>query len=290
MASIVELLDVSQLVTQLVELIPSAIVALLFILFFYVVFRVTSVPLRALLQRAGLHAAIVHMLVDNIYRLVMLTLGVVMALDQIGVNVRAALAGLGVIGIAVGFAAQDSMANIFAGLIIFIDKPFLGGDWVTVAGQYGEVSQITLRSTRIRTLNNTFVVIPNKTIIDEVPVNHSHHGAVRVDVPVGIAYKENIPKAREVLLGAARSVPHVMSGPEPSVTVKGLGDSSVDMELRVWIAEANIEDPTFSAVMEAAKLALDDAGIEIPFPHMQLFIEQVEDRVWEKVKQLEKSS
>ena len=203
---------------------------------------------------------------------------------------RAALAGLGVMGIAVGFAAQDSLANIFAGLIIFIDKPFLGGDWVTVAGQYGEVSQITLRSTRIRTLNNTFVVIPNKTIIDEVLVNHSHHGAVRVDVPVGIAYKENIPEARKALLGAARSVPHVMSNPEPSVTVKGLGDSSVDMELRVWIAEANIEDPTFAAVMEAAKLALDDAGIEIPFPHMQLFIEQVEDRVWEKVRQLEKSS
>ena len=286
MASILELLDVSRLVTQVVELIPSLIVSLIFVLFFWMTFRVTSVPLRGLLERAGLHSAIVHMLVDNIYRLALLSFGALMALDQIGINVRAALAGLGVAGLAVGFAAQDSLANIFAGLIIFIDKPFLGDEWVSVAGQYGQVNQITLRSTRIRTLNNTYVVIPNKTIIDEVLVNHSKHGAVRVDVPVGIAYKEHIPAAREVLLAAARQVPRILTSPAPALAVTGMGASSVDMEVRVWISDASQEEQVKVEVMEASKLALDAAGIEIPYPHMQLFIEQIEDRVWEKARTL----
>lgn len=286
MASILELLDVSHLATQVVELIPSLVVAVIFVLFFWMAFRVTSVPLRGLLERAGLHSAIVHMLVDNIYRLALLSFGVLMALDQIGINVRAALAGLGVAGLAVGFAAQDSLANIFAGLVIFIDKPFLGGEWVTVAGQYGEVSEITLRSTRIRTLKNTYVVIPNKTIIDEVLINHSHHGAVRVDVPVGIAYKEAIPQAREVLLAAARELRDILSTPAPTIAVVGMGASSVDMEARVWIPNASQEERIRYEVMEASKLALDAAGIEIPYHHMQLFIEKIEDRVWEKARTL----
>lgn len=284
MAALVELLDAQRLVTGFVEFVPSLVVALLFVLFFWLIFRITAPALTGLLDRAGLHPTMVGMLVGNAYRLTLLIFGVVMALDQVGVNVRAALAGLGVAGIAIGFAAQDALANIFAGFIIFIDKPFLGGDWVTVAGQYGEVNAITLRSTRIKTINNTYVVIPNKTIIDEVLINHSHNGDVRVDVPVGIAYKENIPRAREVLLAAAREAPNVMARPEPSVSVKALGASSVDLEVRVWITEAALEDPTYLGVMEASKLALDEADIEIPYPHMQLFVENVEDRVWEKLK------
>ena len=114
-------------------------------------------------------------------------------------------------------------------------------------------------------------------------VNHSQHGSTRVDVPIGIAYKEHIPKARAVLLPAVRDLPGVVADPPPDLVVTGLGASSVDMDLRVWIDAATDEQPVFFRVMEASKLALDAAGIEIPYPHLQLFVENVEDRVWRRL-------
>lgn len=279
-------LDIGALVTGAVAFVPDVIAALLILALFWVVYRVTRVPLQAILQRAGLHETVVVMLVHNIYRLTVFIFGLVMAADQVGINVGAALAGIGVVGIAIGFAAQDSLANIIAGFLIFIDKPFQVGDWVTVADRYGEVNHITMRSTRIRTNRNTFVVIPNKTIIDSVLVNHSKQGATRIDVPIGIAYKENIPEARAVILEAIGGIPEVLAEPAPDVVVTELGSSSINMDVRVWIKQASREQPVYFRVMEASKLALDAAGIEIPYPHLQLFIEQIEDRVWEKITDL----
>jgi small conductance mechanosensitive channel len=128
------------------------------------------------------------------------------------------------------------------------------------------------------------VVIPNKNIIDEVLINHSKHGATRVEVPMGIAYKENIPRAREVILAGVRRVEGVSATHEPDVVVEACGSSSVDLRVRVWIEDSAKEQPVFYRVMEATKLALDEAGIEIPYPHLQLFLEKIEDRVWERAQ------
>jgi len=274
--------DVESVTERAMTLLPNVISAIFVLIAFAILFRVTRGTIRSALVRAGLHSALVRLLVDNIFRMVMIVFSIVMALDQLGVDVAAALAGLGIAGIAIGFAAQDTLSNILAGLMIFWDKPFEQDDWVTVAGQYGQVQEITMRSTRIRTRDNTYVVIPNRTIIDEVLVNHSKHGATRVAVPIGIAYKENVPQARTVLLESVRDLPGVADEPAPDVVVQELGDSSVNLQLRVWILSAETEQPVFNAVLEAGKLALDGAGIEIPFPHMQLFVENVEDRVWQK--------
>jgi len=286
MNSILDYLDLEALLTRAVGYLPAVFGACLILFVFWLIYRVTRVPLKAVLSRAGLHEALVTSVVDSFYRLTILVLACVMAASQLGINVGAALAGLGVAGIAVGFAAQDSLANIIAGFTIFMDKPFEVADWVVVADKAGEVTRITMRSTRIRTRNNTYVVIPNKKIIDEVLVNHSKHGVTRVDVPVGIAYKEYIPQAREVLLKAAATVEGVLKDPGPEVAVVGLGGSSVDLEVRVWIHKASQQEPIASRGVEAGKLALDAAGIQIPFPHLQLFVGDVEDRVWNKAAQL----
>jgi small conductance mechanosensitive channel len=191
MNRVLEVLDVQALFTRLVAFLPDLLAAIIVLVLFWMIFRVTRKTLQTLLTRIGIQETLVHMLVNNVYRISLLVFGLVMAADQVGINVGAALAGLGVAGIAIGFAAQDSLANFISGFLIFMDKPFQVGDWVSVADQYGSVKEITMRTTRIRTRNNTFVVIPNRTIIDQVLVNHSKHGETRVDVPVGIAYKEN---------------------------------------------------------------------------------------------------
>lgn len=282
MDSVLQYLDLDQLVTQLVGYVPKLAAGLLFLIAVWVVYRISRRPLRAALIHSGLQEKLVSLLVDNIYRYSLMAFGLVMALSQLGVNVGAAIAGLGVAGIAVGLAAQDTLANTIAGFTIFWDKPFVVGDYVTVAGEYGRVQDITLRSTRIRTPRNSFVVLPNKRIIDEVLENDSKNGELRVDVPMGIAYKEDIDRARTVLLDAVKGLEDVEESPEPEVVVTACSDSSVDLDIRVWTDDARSRQGVNLAVVEAAKKALDEAGIEIPFPHLQLFWDDVEDRVVRK--------
>ncbi len=279
-------IDIETLTTQAVGYLPDVIAAVVILLFFWILFRLTRGSIKTVLRRIGFHETLVKMLVDSIFRVTLFIIAFIMAASQIGINVGAALAGLGVAGLALSFAAQDSLANIIAGFLVFIDKPFEVGDRISVADQYGRVSSITMRSTRIRTNNNTYVIIPNKKIIDEVLVNHSKHGETRVEVPVGIAYKEDVRAARKVLLEAIHGIDGVAEEPEPDVVVTELGDSSVNMNVRVWITKADDEKPVFFRVMEASKIALDEAGIEIPFPHLQLFLENIEERVWEKAGKL----
>jgi len=280
------LLDTGALLTKAVEFTPDLLAAFGILFGFWLFFRITRPSLKALLLRLGFHETLIKMLVDNVFRMTLIIIALVMAADQVGINVGAALAGIGVIGLALSFAAQDSLANIIAGFLVFIDKPFEVGDRITVSDQYGEVSSITMRSTRIRTNKNTYVIIPNKTIIDQVLINHSKHGDTRIDVPIGIAYKENIQKAREALLNAVKNVEGVLKDPAPDVVITELGASSVNMNVRVWIRDAEVELPVFFRVMERSKIALDEAGIEIPYHHLQLFIENVEDRVWKQAAQL----
>jgi len=270
----------------IVHLIPDVLAAAVVLAAFYVAFRLSRRPLRLVFQRAGMHQKLVELLVDSIYRYGLMAIALVMAASQLGINVGAAIAGLGVAGIAVGFAAQDSLANVISGIIVFLDKPFIVGDWITVEDEYGEVTNITLRSTRIRTPRNSYVVIPNKRIIDTVLENHSKHGRLRVDVPVGIAFKEDVGEARKVLLEAMNEVPGVLADPAPDVVVDALGSSSIDLKVRVWISSAEHRQAASYSVVEMSKLALDEAGIEIPFPHLQLFLDTVEDRVWQGAKEL----
>lgn len=286
MQKLLNWLDPEYVTQMVVNFVPGLAAAIIVFFVFWLLVKITRPTLRAILRRADFSPALVRLLVDNLYRFAVLILAAVMAASQLGIDVGAALAGIGVVGIAVGFAAQDSIANTIAGFLIFWDKPFGVGDYIVTQDEYGEVRNITMRTTRIRTRDNTYVVIPNRKIIEDVLVNHSMYGETRINVPVGIAYKEDVRQAREVILEAVSSVEGVLEEPKPTVVVSELGGSSVNLSVRVWVREADEERPVFFRTLEAAKLALDDAGIEIPFPHLQLFIEDVQERVWESASKL----
>ncbi len=277
----IDWLSTDALLALAVTAAPRVLAALLVLLAFYVLLRILQPALRSGLTRAGIAPALIHLLVDGVVRGALWVVALVMAASQLGINVGAALAGLGVVGIAVGFAAQETIANMIAGFLIFWDRPFKVGDWITTQDRYGEVRDITLRTTRLRTHDNTFVVIPNKQVIGELLINHSMYGESRVSVTIGIAYKESIDAARDAILDAVRGLEGVLPSPAPSVVVSELGDSSVNLSVRVWVAQAVNETPVRFRVVEAGKKALDAAGIEIPFPHLQLFVDDVKDRVWD---------
>ena len=200
----------------------------------------------------------------------MIGLALVMAASQLGIDIGALIAGVGILGLAIGLAAQDSLANLVAGLTILWDRPFRIGDNVTVAGTFGKVKEIGLRTTRIRTVEQLDVILPNKEIINQKLVNHTLNPLMRLGVPLGIAYKEDSRQAREVLLEAVAGHELILEQPEPQVVVTALGDSSVDLELRVWLRDPHAEREATFAMVELSKIALDEAGIEIPFPQRTL--------------------
>lgn len=279
-------IDPDQVKAAALSALPKVIAAVLVFLLFWLILRITSPALKAALHRAHFVDALVKLMVDGLYRGSLLFFGLVMAISQLGINVSAVLAGVGVVGIAVGFAAQETVANMIAGFLIFWDRPFTIGDFITTQSRYGEVRDITLRTTRIRTNDNTYVVIPNKQIIGDTLVNHSMYGETRVNVPIGIAYKEQVAEARKALLEAVKGLDGVLEVPAPDVVAESLGDSSVNLLVRVWIDDIGQERPIHFRVMEASKDALDQAGIEIPYPHLQLFIEDIREPALAKVARL----
>lgn len=286
MERILDEIDVRHLVMRVIEYLPHVVAALFVALLLVGFYRLSRPALHRVLRRAHFHEALIALLVDNIFFYAVILIALIMAAEQLGVNITAALAGLGIAGVAVGLAAQDSVANMIAGILIFWDKPFVVGDWVKAGDDFGQVAEITLRSTRIRTPRNTYVVIPNKKIIDDVLENYSKHGAVRVDVAVGIAYKEQIVAAREALLAALSPFEQILREPAPDVVVEELGSSSVNLKVRVWINDGADFQRTFFSVTESCKTALDAAGIQIPFPHLQLFVEDIRRQVLEEVATL----
>ncbi len=198
--------------------------------------------------------------------------GVVIACNQIGVQIAALLTGVSIIGLAIGFAAQETLANFIAGVVIFWDKPFRVGDWVEIDGTFGQVQRVTFRSSRLLTLDGDTVVFPNTFMLSNRLANHSTHPLNRVNVCIGIAYKESIEAAREVLLGIVTKDVRIATDPAPTVVVDECAASSVNLKLRFWIEDESLAIRMRFEYLEKAKNALDAAGISIPFPHVQMVL------------------
>ncbi len=190
-----------------------------------------------------------------------------------GREIAPLIGALGVAGLAVSLAAQDTFSNFIAGVVILLDRPFRIGDWVRLGGKLGRIEGITLRTTRLRTPDNELIALPNSKVASSEVQNLSAGGPLRVHVPVGIAYGADLDRAREALLGVLKAHPAIRDLPAPEVWVRELGDSSVNLELVGWIPEAEIARlPRLAAELtEAAKRALDRAGVPIPFPQRTLW-------------------
>jgi len=257
----------------LINLVPDFVSALFVLALMYLVYRIfRKGASQALTHSAHVDRGLESLLLKSL-SVVAWTFIMVMVLAQFGVNVSALLAGLSIAGIAVGFAAKDSLENFISGITIMIDRPFRVGDQVMVDGTYGTVQEITLRSTRLLTLNNEIMVMPNVLMINQKLTNHALMGNLRIEVFFGIAYKESPEAARAAVLPLVRGDARVSDVPASTVDVIGLGNSSVDMVLRFYTRQTDQEIPLKAEYTEKVFYALREAGIEIPFPHLQLFID-----------------
>ncbi|MDZ7373998.1 MAG: mechanosensitive ion channel family protein [candidate division KSB1 bacterium] len=191
-------------------------------------------------------------------------------LTELGFKLTTILGAAGIVGVAVGFAAQTSVSNIISGLFIVAERPFEVGDVITVGNVTGEVLSIDALSVKLRTFDNRFVRIPNETILKTEVTNVTRFPIRRVEITVGVAYKEDIGKVRDVLLDIVHRNPLCLNHPEPLVLLSGFGTSSVDLTLMVWATKGDYLHVR-NAVIEEIKRRFDQEGIEIPFPHVSLY-------------------
>jgi len=267
-------IDYSPLFHEFVRWIPRLITGFLILFIFWLIFRSLRYLLKQTLQHAKLSLTIIELL-TKILKYFIFSLAILMMANQWGIEIVPLLSTLGVIGIAVGLAAQQTLANLISGIVILISRPFVEGDWIEVENVFGRVLKISLRSTHLITRDNLLVDYPNRIIVETKIVNHSCQETIRIRVPAGIAYKEYIPAAQQVILDVVRDDPRFLTSPAPEVVVTELAESSTNLELRVWIKNTADELPLTDELRLKIKLALDAAGIEIPFPHRQIFIEKM---------------
>jgi len=199
----------------------------------------------------------------------LLTVVILAALDQLGLSITSLLAVLAAAGLAVGLALKDSLSNVASGLLIIVLRPFTVGDYVTMAGHSGTVTEIGLFCTRLQTPDNRLITISNSDIFGGAIVNEYVYPTRRVDLVVSIAYEDDIAKARAIAEGILRGDPRVLSDPPPTVYVAELADSGINLNIRPWVKSGDYW-PFYWEMLEAVKTAFDRGGITIPYPQREV--------------------
>lgn len=260
-----------------VYLIPwgiSIITALLVFVLGRLIVNLLINVLGKVLNRTSLDTILVEF-IQTIVRVLLMIFVIVAALDQLGLNTTSLIAVLGAVGLAVGLALQGSLQNFASGFLLLVLRPFKAGDYVEAAGTGGVVEKISIFSTVMRTPDNKEVTIPNGAIYGGNIINYSARPTRRVDLVFGISYGDDIKKAKEVMTEAVTSDPRVLKDPAPTVAVMELADSSVNFIVRPWV---NTDDfwPVYWDMTEKIKIALDDNGITIPFPQMDVHMDKAQ--------------
>lgn len=187
-------------------------------------------------------------------------------LGNLGVETTSFAAILAAAGLAIGMALQGSLGNFAGGVMIMIFKPFKIGDLIEAQGELGVVKQIEIFTTKVLTPDNKLVIIPNGALSNGNITNYSEEGILQIRHVIGVSYDADIKQTKDVLMNVLTSQEKVLKDPAPTIDVTALNDSSVDFAVRPWVTVENYWDVYFMT-LEKAKLDLDAAGIEIPYPH-----------------------
>ena len=249
--------------------IPNFIVAVIIAIIFSFIARLAGKGMKKVLRRS-LDSTQIADLMASIFKVIVLSVGVFIALDFMGLKstVTSLLAGAGIVGLAIGFAFQDMTENLIAGIAMGIRKPFKAGDVIETDNVFGSVHSINLRNTLIESFYGQLILVPNKILFRNVLRNYSTLGVRRIEVPVGISYADDIEKASEVIVDKINQFDFVIRKNETAVYAEGFGDSSINLLVWFWIKYPG--EPDFMTVRHkgvvAVKQALDAADISIPFP------------------------
>jgi len=253
---------------------PSSIVMFLL---FIAVFGMASHLLQRLLKahvfsRLRIDEGIQYTLTRITHYLIMI-IGAVIAFQFIGIDLTGLAIILGFLSVGIGFGLQNITSNFVAGLILLLERPIKVGDRVMVGSQEGDVVEIKMRSTTIRTLNNVAVIVPNSEFVSSKLENWSYGDQkVRLDVDVGVSYESDLETVIRSLMEVAAEHPEVLKNPAPDVLHRGFGDSAWNMRLRIWLEHPRRHPEVQSDINCAIVRKFQRNGVEIPFPQRDLHV------------------
>lgn len=254
----------------IIEYSPKLITAIIILLFGLWAISLITKSFKRIMVKRNIEITLVNFLGNLIFWALRILLFITI-IAKLGVETSSFVAVLGAAGLAVGLALQGSLSNFAGGILIILFKPFKVFDVIEVQGEIGTVQEIQIFNTRLLTPNNQVVYIPNGILSNGVIKNYTQEGKRRTDLTIGIAYNADIKKAKEILLEIAYSHPYVLKEPNPMIVVTALADSSINLAVRVW-AENEHFFTVSSDMLENGKVALEKAGISIPFPQREVTI------------------
>ncbi|RNC84296.1 MAG: mechanosensitive ion channel family protein [Winogradskyella sp.] len=220
---------------------------------------------RKIMTKQDYDISLVKFLSNLIYWSLKILL-IVVILSTVGIETTSFAAILAAAGLAIGMALQGSLGNFAGGVLIMIFKPFKIGDLVEAQGEIGVVKEIEIFTTKLTGLSNKEIILPNATLSNGTIINYTTEGTRRVDLVIGVSYDADIKQTKDVMMNVLTSHPKVLTDIAPTVDVLELADSSVNFAVRPWCKTEDYWDVYFG-ITENIKLALDKAGIEIPYPH-----------------------
>lgn len=248
--------------------------ALIFLSAGWIVARLVSTGVGKIIERRATKQN--AMILRRVVFYALLGVVVASALNQVGFKLGVLLGAAGILTVAVGFAAQTSASNLISGLFVIAERPFVVGDIITIEGTTGEVLSIDLLSVKLRTFDNLYVRVPNETVIKSQISNLTHFPIRRIDMQIGVAYKEDMDKVKRVVFEVADKNPLCLEEPKPLYIFQGYGDSALTFQFSVWTKRENFL-ALKNSIHEEIKTAFDASGIEIPFPHRTLYTGAVTD-------------
>lgn len=244
----------------------------------YVAFLVSRI-LHALLdvelfERRGFDVGVGDS-IKTLLHYAVLTVGFLLGLALLGVSLQSFAIVAGALGVGIGFGLQNIVNNFVSGLILLFERPVRAGDTVIVAGEWGTVKKIGLRSTIVTTFDRSEIIVPNSDLVSEKVTNLTLSDKVaRILIPLGVAYGSDLPAVFRVLSEAVTEQPKVLDDPEPMIHFVGFGESSLDFEIRVWVAEVSDRLPVRSDLLADIDRRFREAGITIPFPQRDLHLRE----------------
>lgn len=252
--------------------------------FFYVLLSMSGSLVHWLFRHYEFNESI-EQLVKNLTLVVLLVVASGTILAQFGFDIVSLVAGLGIVGLAVGFAAQSTLANFIAGVTILIEQSFQVGDWIQIGEQEGRVVKITLRTTHILDRDNIVVILPNSTVASSEVINLTSKTFIRFSVPVRIALNADVATARSLILSVLKSNEQVLPHPLSTVTIDRVDESAMVLIVRFWVSPQTVARLPIlkEKLIETIKQSLDSAGLVPPYPHMQLIIDDKKQVVQELV-------
>ncbi|MFT5881289.1 MAG: small conductance mechanosensitive channel [Moritella sp.] len=225
----------------------------------------------ALMEKRKIDHTVVSF-VSNMVWSIVFAFTIVATLSQFGVQTASLVAVIGAAGLAIGLALQGSLSNFAAGVLIVIFRPCRIGDYIEAAGVAGTVDEITIFSTRLITPDNKVIIAPNSAIMDGTITNYSALGKRRLDLVIGVSYDADIKLTKQILARVVADNTFTLKDPEPIIGILELADSSVNFAVRPWVKTSDYWGAYF-AMQEELKLALDNAGIGIPYPQVDLHVQ-----------------